>query len=258
MTDDLAIKALPGVDTLRTFFRRVRDGNFVVFGAGAGASPQAQQNKEAREVQREAQLKVDAYRETYNSNVNALAERLANKEITPREFRALMLNEIRYLILTGTAAGAGGIGQLTPEDLNRIDVRVKEQAGFLDRWVADLERKETISAAQAALRARMYGGSGTIAAQESVDKARFKEFPDLPFYPAQETDCYNNCACGWDWDILDAEKGDADVYWRLNWIRDVTEHCETCQRRAKAFFPLKIRGFQFVNMPANLDYYKRD
>ena len=74
------------------------------------------------------------------------------------------------------------------------------------------------------------------------------EFPDLPFYPKQKTTCKTGCKCRWEWRNVDREKGNADVYWLLG----RAEHCKQCLKRAEAFAPLRIRNWNFENMPADL------
>lgn len=256
MTD--AIKAsIP--DLARNLYRRLREG--VSFVLPREATPEEvearrernlpQGERDLRDAQAKAQAQLAAYQAKFNTRVNELGDQLARQAITPREFRGQMLTEIRYLILTGTAIGAGGVGKLTPDDLGRVDARVKEQARYLDNWIAQIERQpaEARSAAQLQMRARMYGGAGGLALEETQDKTAFREFPNLPVYPKDRTLCRNNCKCRWSWRNVNRESGDADVYYVLG----DAEHCETCVKRAAAFKPLKIRAFSFVNMPPSLD-----
>ena len=202
----------------------------------------------AEDTQARIRARVDAAQADFNNRVTALAQGLTGGTETLRTWRAKMITEIRYLLLTSAAAGAGGGGRLKPDDIARVDAAVRTQVGYLNRWVAQMERAPALpSAAFIANRAKMYGGSGTAVAEEAADKRAFQEFPDLPFYPAHRTLCRNNCKCHWEWRVLDRENGDADVFWRLG----NAEHCETCVVRARACAPLRCRAFQWVNLPTD-------
>lgn len=210
--------------------------------------------RELAEQQEKARAIVLRYRTEFDKRAGVLAKQLADKEITPGVFRAQMLIEIRYLLLTSAAAGAGGIGYLKPEDIARVDAGVKEQAQYLDRWISEIERApELPSADSIERRARQYGGVGTVALNQTTDQNAFGEFPTLPFYPADRTNCYNNCKCYWQWSRVDSGAGNADVFWRLG----VAEHCETCLLRARDFKPLRIRNWQIENLPGDLTIYLR-
>lgn len=248
MTAIDSTKAIPGADVLRRQFSRL------LTGAAAILRPTPKETATEREIkqqQKVAREKVERYQAEFKTRTAELAGRLARDEIDPRFWRNAMLREIRFLLYTGAAAGAGGIGNLTPADLQRIDTKTQEQANYLDRWVAQLERqeKDKRSEAQIANRAAMYAGSGLQLAVETVDKNQFRQFPDLPFYPKDRTKCRTNCKCGWQWANVDKERLDADVFWRLA----PAEHCQTCLKRAEACNPLKIRGGQFINMPVNMN-----
>lgn len=210
--------------------------------------------------QREALERVAAYETIFNERVADLARRLESGDLPVRGFRAEMVTEIRFMVMTGVIAAVGGWGNLTPEDVARADERVREQVRYLDNWIAQLERADTISAVQVANRAALYAGVGRAVMQETFDKSVMRDFPDLPFYPRDgSTLCMTRCYCGWVWENVDYNAGNADVYWRMDVLSGREhEHCETCLRRAAAFRPLKIRGFQFVNLPADLSFYRRD
>lgn len=246
-----ATKAIPGSQRLRTLFRRIREGvNFVLPRPGPLKPPSREDQNKYRRV-------LEKYQAQFNSKVNELAGQVATGDITPREFRAKMLIEIRYMEFTAVATMAGGIGYLDAEDIARVDDSVRRQAHYLDRWVGQLERQpvENRSEAQLQHRARLYGGSGTRLAEQTLDRKVFKEWPNLPFHRADRTLCKNHCACGWRWHIIDEVKGDADVYWELDWVRKPLEHCPTCVARHEDFYPLQIRNWQFVNMPTDLTDY---
>lgn len=252
-------KALP--PALQQIFGRLREGAsaFVpreLTAAEAEARRQAAKPLEV-ERQKQARLALEKYRQTFDGNVTALAEQVGKGEIGPAEFRARMLLEIRMMLFTAAAAAAGGVGNMKPGDVERVDRKVREQAVYLDRWAAQLERQplERRSVGQLQQRARMYGGSGTQMLSETMDSNQFGEFPEMPFHPADRTQCRHHCACDWIWLNVDREKGNADVYWTMNVKRVVVEHCQTCLKRRKAFYPLRIRNWEFVNLPGDLSPY---
>jgi hypothetical protein len=217
----------------------------------AAPIPEKESQRAQRERQEEAARKVKRYKEEFDKRSEALARRVASGELTPGEFRANMLNEIRHMVTTSAAAGAGGFGNLQPDDIRRINDEVREQARYLDRWVAQLERQDVArrSEAQIIHRARMYGEVGGKLVHEMIDKAMHREWPELPFYPKDRTLCKVGCKCGWKWRVIDAQNGDADVKWQMQ----PAEHCLTCLARSAACNPLKIRQWQIVNMPANMN-----
>lgn len=236
----VAQKAIPGADKLKRLFRRILDA------APRPMKRNEESQKKQLEIQQQAASKVAAYRLQFDNRINDLAKRLGEGKITPRIFRALMLIEIRYLLFTAAAAGAGGVGYLQPSDIALIDRRVRQQAQYLDNWISQLERKsDKSSVAQITNRARMYGGESNSVLNEMIDRVAHRAFPTMPFQPGRRTDCLTNCKCKWEWHVIDFRKGDADVFWRMR----PAEHCDTCLARAKALAPLKIRDFRIINMP---------
>lgn len=180
----------------------------------------------------------------YKDKSAALAKKLVAGELTIEQWRQDMMRAIRDLHFTAAVAGAGGIGFLTPDAIAAIDAKVREQGTFLNKWANQLTSQAQLSEGQIVTRAHLYSGASSALANETADTVVYGKFPKLPCYPADgRTLCKGNCKCkDWQWDILDAEKGDADVYYRLS----PAEHCDTCLYRAAVFNPLQIRNFQIV------------
>ena len=197
---------------------------------------------------------LEKYRAEFDRNVTVLAERLTNGELSPRSWRFEMLQEIRFLHMTAAIAAAGGMGNLESDDIALVNRKVNEQAAYLDRFTAQLERQpaEERKVGYIANRARQYSGAANTTASLATDLVQHRKFPSLPFHSADRTLCRTKCACDWDWQNVDEVHGNADVYWKLNQKRQVVEHCETCLKRRKACNPLKIRNWQFENLPANM------
>ncbi len=255
---DPAVKGVIG-DKLRDVLRRLGQGlsNILPREATPEESEEYRRRRagpdpetEAQQRQQAAQEKIARYRQEFDRRVTELGKQLGDRKITPQEFRAQMLIEIRFNLITAAAAAAGSVGSLTPADLQRVDAKVREQTRYLDNWIAQIERQpqKEWSGDALGVRARMYGGSAEALASETIDKNVHGEFPNLPFYPKQRTACRANCKCRWEWRNVDREKGNADVYWLLG----RAEHCKQCIARAEAFSPLQIRNWNFVNMPPDL------
>ena len=207
--------------------------------------------RELKERQDKARRKVEKLKREFDKRSADWGKQVASGEMDTATFRAHMLNEIRHMAISSAAAGAGGLGFLNPKDIQGIDGEVKKQAQYLDKWITQLERKakEQLSEAGINNRIRKYGNIGGKIVHEMIDKVAHRDFPDLPFYPKDRTNCYDGCKCTWEWKKVDYGKGDADVYW----TKHPAEHCQTCLNREDACFPLKIRNFKIINMPANME-----
>ncbi len=218
--------------------------------------------KEAETIRRakEERAKIDGLiassKAKFDAKASDLIDAIGNGSLNLRTFRARFLDALRKHLLTATLASLGNISRLGNSDIRRVDNELKTQARYLDNWLAQLERvpRENWSLPQMKIRAKMYGAIGGRISQETIDKRVFKSFPNLPFYPAEKTLCKNNCKCHWQWNVLDAIKGDADV----KWVLGQADHCQSCVYRARDFNPLKIRGFNFENMPSDLSIYFAD
>ena len=167
----------------------------------------------------------------------------ANKgtfEGSPARFVDVMTGLLKNLYLTTLAIGAGGMDRVTREEIRRADRMVAEQRRYLIRWQTQLERtpRERWSAGQIITRAMMYAESAKALLSWQATSVNVGVSFELPFQPADRTDCYNNCKCHWEVKVIDAEKGDYDCYWRMA----PAEHCEICINRAKACNPLQVRG----------------
>lgn len=237
---------MPGItDRLRTLLRRIASGSRHIIPRNEPV-PKIDESR-VREL-------VGKYEVEFNKRVTGYAEDLASGKISPMEYRAKFLVDLRYLLITSAAIAAGGIGNLRREDIALADQRMREQVVYLDKWVAQLERNpaQRGSLGQLTNRARMYSQSGHALAEEVTAQARYRGFPTLPYFPKKKTLCKSNCKCHWEWQNVDREKGNADLEWKL---MASAEHCATCVKRAD-YGPLHIRAFRFTNLPSNLqDYY---
>lgn len=60
--------------------------------------------------------------------------------------------------------------------------------------------------------------------------------------PGQGTQCGQNCLCSLEYQVYDAEKGDADIFWR----RHSSDSCQTCLERERLWSPMKIRDGRLI------------
>lgn len=157
------------------------------------------------------------------NRLDALAEQLANGDLTADQWHEAMGNEIRIIHQTYARLGGG--------DVNAQ--RLQDQLDYLQGFRGDVEGK---SLAYIKQRARMYIGSGQASLQEAAT-ARIG-LPVLPSYPKSgETSCLGNCRCFWDIQPLDGN-GNWDCFWRLR----PAEHCDECVARANLWSPIQIRN----------------
>lgn len=215
-------------DTLTKFF------NFIT-----GKSDQLVKSGQGRIVDEgKAQSVFAKYKTEFEKQVDKITDDLISQHINARQWKALVMNEIRYLMITSAAIGAGGLGMLGPKDIAEVDNAVAKQSKFLDGFASQIEKIEPGGLQFGKLKKRtvQYFGSGRPLLEKVI--ARSGGRPDLPFYPAQGTDCGNNCGCSWKWKVVNIENGDYDVFWTLADL----EHCETCNERARVCNPLQIRG----------------
>lgn len=179
------------------------------------------------------------YKPIFDKSVYDITTRLMNNEINVREWKILVVTELRYLMLTAAASGVGGIGRLSREDLENVDDSMSEQSQYLENFVTQLERSPRDSWSQPKIVTRLsqYFGSAKPVLEKSMAISNGR--PKLPFQPAERTNCFGGCKCHWNWVDLDKTKGDYDVYWVMSLP---AEHCETCATRARVCSPLQIRN----------------
>ena len=145
--------------------------------------------------------------------------------------KSILLDYHTKAYRTGLRAGTRA---LTPGEQNLIDLHVKAQLDYLDRFAEDI--RGTAGEWNNAFdgRAEMYAQS--IGA--SYWDGRTKGLP-LPAMPKDgTTQCLTNCKCKWRIEWLDEETGDADAYW----VRDADDSCQTCVQRESDWNPFRIRA----------------
>lgn len=244
-----------GLGTARRLLRRIQRG-FNQFAQElatdlqsptAAGDRQRQQLDEKEQERRRGVLPMDTRRSAlntlkgqHNERVAAINRRLAGGSIDVAQWRGLMNIEIRSLHFNGRVIAKGGVGALTPADIAAVEQHTAKQMAYLNRWAGQLAQQETISEAALNVRGRMYTGAVSETYEAGLAAALGVE---LPFMPADRTDCRTNCGCNWRIVELDGV-GDFDAYW----VRSLDDSCDTCITRERVCNPLQIRGGVY-NLP---------
>lgn len=184
---------------------------------------------------------VERAQEDYRKRARALALLLIGGGVSLSLWTMQMQSEIRQLhLLVAILAG----GNLDTDFALRalVERNIHRQLFYFNRWVTQLAL-QTLTADQIdaiVRRAWLYGAA--VGETYSGALAHTLGVPMLPFHPKDRTLCHVNCRCSWR--IVQLEgSGNYDCFW----IRGVAEHCPTCNARARAANPLKVRNGRIVN-----------
>lgn len=144
--------------------------------------------------------------------------------------------ELKTTMIQEYMLGKGGRDQMTPRDWGYTGSMLRKQYDLMEGFKADLEANKQ-SEAQARNRARLYF-EATGEAFERGNAASYGVY-NLPAYPRDGSSiCVNGCGCRWRFDVLPGE-GNIDCYWEID---PLLENCPTCEDRAIAWYPIRIRG----------------
>jgi len=100
---------------------------------------------------------LDKYIEAKNANLDALANRLRNREISLADWQLQMRNEIRTMHSNAAMVAKGGRAQMTQADWGRVGQRLRFQYGKLDDWAAQIAKGEAPLNGRLNQRAKLYG-----------------------------------------------------------------------------------------------------
>lgn len=148
-----------------------------------------------------------------------VADGVATGRLNADQFQA----EMARRLFEGHVAAAligGETRRLTPDAAALVVKAVQAQLPYLDRFADEIAAGGWLEKYHA--RAALYAGS----IKPTFWQARAGGL-EMPYYPAQGTDCMNNCRCAWRIDWLDRENLDADC----TWVRGVGDSCDTCISR---------------------------
>lgn len=197
------------------------------------------------------------YANYYVSQVNRFADDLGNGDITTDVWLSQMRTAIHDLHLTAYVIGAGGLDNITSDDLNNVAAIVNVQYGYLDNWATELRAKveghmgtllpNDVQAVKS--RAQLYLMAANATLQAATTSAM--GLPDLPAYPGDcSTECCSRDKCVW---VFRKVPGGWDCTWKLN----PAEHCPTCLARAQAWNPLQIRDGELINPGGSELFFRR-
>lgn len=175
----------------------------------------------------------DVFIDKQSDVVNALAVRLAAREITLVEWERAMRQVVKDTYIAETLAAIGGRKMATPAIWGRVGYMIKEQYRYLSNFVNDILKKN-LTPGQIATRARMYIRSAT-AAYEKGRLVAYGIMAALPQVPGDgQTECKVNCRCS-----LSIRETKSE--WQIRWLLDPScEHCRDCPRLSREWSPLVI------------------
>lgn len=100
---------------------------------------------------------LDKYIDAKNTNLDALANQLRNREISLADWQLQMRNEIRNMHNAAAMVAKGGRDQMTYADWGRTGRELRNQYAYLDKWAADIASGKVKLDGRLAQRAKLYG-----------------------------------------------------------------------------------------------------
>lgn len=156
-------------------------------------------------------------------------------QITPDGWQSQLKTLIERYTGAAWKAGQGGAALERP-DIAKIKGLVQAQAAYLDKFTIEIKDGSRWENGWNS-RAAMYAES----IKAPYWAAKTKMLP-LPAMPTEGSQCLTRCKCMWDVEMVDAEAGDYNAYWRLG----SGESCQTCAERAAQWSPLQVRGGELL------------
>lgn len=173
----------------------------------------------------------DTFIQGQMGQVDLLAQRLADGELTLQQWVNQVRGHIKTVYLAEYMLGKGGKNNMTQSDYGRLGAMLKSQYGFLNDFAADIAGGH-LSVRAIIARSQQYVSSATLAHERG--KIAAWGLPSLPAYPGDgSSECKSNDKCRWDITQTDTE-------WRATWRRSASESCDTCVDRSSRWSPLII------------------
>lgn len=148
------------------------------------------------------------------------ADGLAAGQVTPVQWHNAVARELFAHYLAAYSAASG----LAPDvALRQVKAPVAAQVEYLNKFTADVEAGRYDDSPDA-LKARLLMYAGSLKSAEQ--RGRYRDW-DMPYWPAEGTDCHTNCGCSWELVVSDAASLDGEAYWR----RAKDDSCATCRTR---------------------------
>ena len=203
---------------------------------------------------------VDVRIGIYNSDADALAERLFVGETTLGAWEEGMKRLIRELHTSVAAIYKGGWDQMTWEDWGRLGPVLKEQYKYLHGFAqAIADNRDTISLRAIQARAHMYGDAALQSAGKAITHIAIQE--QLPWMPREGTgvgmgkgqgsECRIHCCCAWVMTKMGMEK-DFNIVQAV-WTLSPAEHCDTCIERKG--HTVMLRVYKDIDIPDHIGFY---
>lgn len=176
------------------------------------------------------------------TEIRKATDSLASGDLSVEAWYDQMADILYAYHLAGWYVGAGTEDDPTDEQMNRLAEVVAEQLDYLDNFRNDLLNEEDESLAPTYRnRAEMYGRATVIGYW--IGRSGFFNWPA---YPGYRSTCLCYCRCQMEINIIDEEKGDADMTWKLG---PAEENCPECKARARDWKPFKTRDWKWVKEP---------
>lgn len=162
-----------------------------------------------------------------------LTQQLERGVLDPAAWHDAMARTLRRAHAAALMAGQGS-PTITRPGRTWLNEFIGVQLDFLRRFAVEVQDAAEYQKGWQA-RAALYAG----AVKGAFWRGRVKMLP-VPATPGDgSSQCLGNCTCSLEVVWIDADAGDADVYWRLG---AKERHCQTCPQRAAEWNPLRIRG----------------
>lgn len=170
--------------------------------------------------------------ELYNKECALLMGKLEHQTISVTVWKKGMTKLLAKYGLAARMLG-GDLTSLSNEDFKSVAIYLNEQLPYLESFATVIRSSAEFDPSWNA-RANLYGASIVTEYWEG----KTSDLP-LPAQPGQGTQCLGNCRCSWRIDWIDKKNGDADCYWELE---RTAAHCQTCEERARMWYPIQVRG----------------
>lgn len=159
----------------------------------------------------------------------ALAAMVANGELSPADWEALMRQEIKATYIQEYLLGRGGRPSMSRSDWGTVGRALRDQYAFLSGFRADIEAG-LLTEGQIRARSFLYFKASKYAFERGQASAWNIT---LPGYPADgKTECQVGCLCYWNIRRIDERTVLA------TWVRTANESCPTCLDRAAQWVDL--------------------
>jgi len=186
---------------------------------------------------------IQALLKSANAEIKDAMYKLSIGAIDVNEWVAIMR---RILAKSQSLAYLAGVGATSfiPEQLQIVARNIARQFPFLRRFARVLQNEIDAGNIDSIIekfsrRAELY--TQTITSNYWQGRGYGKPAP--PAYPGDGTSqCLTQCRCRLEYEELDRDKGDWNIYWRLG----EAEHCQTCRTRAREWSPLRYRGGRLI------------